>query len=475
MKPLFLFIFFIFLNSCFVETAPNREGELIFPRDGFNTAAPSLDERIPKRPDPAKQNECRKRGTLDPCGDDDDCSDLCDEFFGGSDREDCEKLPQDTVEGYEILLENIEKGDVKGLDTDILTCMLDIDLDEFIDAIVEMDPAEARLFLTTIADEDDLAKTLYDEDNDSRDIIRRILYEATGADDLSSHLRDPVNYDDDEDDKSFFWIAAEGQEWAWRYFDSYVYSQCNKRNRSTQCYSGDRIEVYCRALLNYDDDTLKDFLDDASNFENKYERRVKRTDGYSYNLRDITDSNINGNFRDWCNNIIDEAGNTLPAQKCPDTLRGIPSENILTRITFEDGRFIQGPHCKNGADPTSDNYPESENQANNAQDSPGQATILNLQRGHWKSGPRYGYLVLDANKISYDPTRTYYLYIGSKRKMHLDEPDSYSPYREHSNCDYQRRLVVFQDFAKSSNFGVGDQPIVLASEKDNECQFHTTR
>ena len=275
----------------------------------YTPEPPPVVRDAPKLPDPHKQEECHK-DSRNTCEDNKECEDVCDDVFSSrSEKKDCYKLPESLVFQFEELLEITEDGDVDSIDARVLECMLDIDEREFAKATRKMSSREAKEFLAAVVQDDDLGEILEEED-DEFNILIQLLHRATGSSDLDDHLNDEI-----EDDKSFFWLAAEGNEFVWDWLDDYVNEECDRSE--TNCPTGQSIGAYCNVLVSgtgvfRNDRDLADFLSDADLFADEYQEDVEdeieqnngTEKGYLYDVDSNTDDRYLGDFKDYCNNEI---------------------------------------------------------------------------------------------------------------------------------------------------------------------------
>ena len=165
---------------------------------------------------------CKDEGSGD-C--DKTCKKTCDSMFSRSDDEkECQKYSESLVEDMDDLLDDLGRGkNTDSLDITALQCILNLDDEPVIDAIEDMSSGSAKKFLEHIAQDEELAETLYDEDEDL-DIIKAIFKEAAGGStDLKRHLEIAI-----DDGKSFLWLVAEeSNEPAWNWLDDYVAEECD--------------------------------------------------------------------------------------------------------------------------------------------------------------------------------------------------------------------------------------------------------
>jgi len=252
-----------------------------------NPTAPPVDpnRETPTPLDPRKQELCIKAST-NICESSESCIRICKDIFRSSrNRTHCYKLPLSLVTDFETLLEDTEKGRVTSIDLAVLSCLLDIDEREFANAVREMSRSEAREFLVEITKDEDLANILQEED-DEFNILEQIFYKALDSS-LSLFVILTRNI---KDSKSFFYLAAEGNEDSWRYLDDYINRACS--GLGNDC----AIKSYCKAFLRWNDRVKGEFLTDADFFEDTYRDEIENG-GYEYK---VTNSNGEGGVKEFC-------------------------------------------------------------------------------------------------------------------------------------------------------------------------------
>ena len=460
---------FIFLTSC--STSPQQ---------GFNNEInpPPVERVQPKRPDPVKQGECLRRGRSN-CEGNRDCEDICDDIFSRrADREDCYEYSSEMIFEFERLIEVTEDGDVEEIEDigpNVLECMLDIDEREFAKAIRGMSRREAKEFVFLIAENEDFAEVLEDED-DEFNILKQILHSATGSSDLERALSQEI-----EDDKTFLWLAAEYNESAWKWLDDYVGEECDGRDTS-DCPGGENIGAYCNALQEsgFSKNDWEDFLSDTRLFADDYEEEVEDKK-YEYEITNSPGRGYSGDFRDYCYELSGGSGD------CPSS--DPPANLKLAEITFYhpiiEGRWNYrgyiGPNYR-----TDWSIPEANRQDipydpdNRGDSDPSQDVLLKFAKR----------AVLDGDMIRYDERKTYYIYFDGER-LELENEGSreygvHQSYREdriwHLKFNIkQGRSSYSEAYTESGQSYVnipesltnnGPYTIYIASELNNHCVFH---
>ena len=285
----------LFLISCFFPS-PREAG--FFGGEGVDSSPPPIERFEPKYPDPVKQKECRKRGRND-CEGDKDCEKICDDIFSRrADRQDCYEYSSEMVFEFEALISATEDGDVDEIEdigSNVLECMLDIDEREFAEAVRKMSRREAEEFIFLIANNEDFAEVLEEED-DEFNILKQLLNEWARSSDLESALSRELS----QEDKTLLWLFAEYSEAAWDWLDGYVDEECSGRNTG-ECPGGENIGAYCNALLEsgFSRSDWEDFLSDAVFFADEYEEEVE-DESYRYEITNDPGRGYDGDFRDYC-------------------------------------------------------------------------------------------------------------------------------------------------------------------------------
>ena len=460
-----------FLLSCGGNSANNNVNR---PNRGGVTApepapepAPVIRRVIPKKSDPAKQEQCKKVSKGN-CGDDKKCEDICDDVFKGIKlRRKCEALPEALVVGFEDLLDQVEDGDIQEVNLDHLECLLDIDETGFAKSVKELSRREVKDFLSFVAESEDLARILEDEDEEYV-ILKQLLNKISGSNQLKRQLTADI-----EDRKGLLWLSSElSEEYVWDWMDGYVDEEFCDKGKS-ECPGEENIGAYCSILLDtkyFNKKKLEEFLGDADIFANEYEDEVKEED-YLYEVDDDPDDRYEGDFRDWCR--------TKTPVPCPADGTEPESSKRLATITFdsfsESGtdhrlKYRKSNYCESGATTTLSAFgtsaPENQN------------TLLRLNG--------YRQLVLNKDEIeNYDASdNTYYLYIGSKR-LDLNSATA-TPHREDSACPGDPKnlltfsggdLVELHDvnvlkYSTTPTAAQKNRDIYLASEKDEACTYY---
>ena len=393
MRFLSIFIL-VFLFSCFSPTPPLPSGNEAGIDNEEEYTPPEYKRRVPKRPDPKKQEKCNEKGSRD-CEGIEDCEDICDDIFNRRrEKQDCYELPEELVLNFEKLIDLAEDGDIEDIDAGVLECLLDIDDREFTNAVKKMSRRESRDFLATVADNDVLAEILEEED-DEFNILKQILSKAAGSSDLQNMLQKEI-----DDGKTIVWLFGEGNEFSWKWLDGYVDEECDDRN-SSSCPSGENIGAYCTALLKMTDRELEDFLHDAGEFAEEYQEDIEDED-FEYEV-DADEKD----FKDYCN---EQQPSPCPADGTE------PSTNKLTTITTAGslyggslvGYVINGGYCHNPGN-------RLRAAAGSSSDTD-QNILLHISN--------YPELHLNNDKINFDSNNKYYIYLDENRYELTDPEES---------------------------------------------------
>ena len=426
---------------------------------GESTPPPRTEPRQPKVPDPVKQRKCGKDSTREElCEESARCENDCDDMFSGRAEKTCLKLPTRLVYDFTELLDFTEDGDIDEIDSEVLECLLDIDDKEFIDAIKDMSGNQAEEFLAGIADDEDLANVFQDEDDNS-DILRALLKEATGKNNIEAQLREDI-----DDGKTFLQLAAEGAEEAWDWLEDYVEDEYPNR---------DTIVTYCDVIVNggskrMRDSDLDDLLDTDA-FEDEYEDEVTG-DSYTYDTRGSKD------FRAWCEN------EQIVTGPCPAGGSSAPpnSDRLLARITFkldspggqpiyQSRNFCWRTSTTSESElQRSDSFSRHNTYTGKGSSVPNQNPIIRLGN--------YGELFLnkddidDIEEYNANSETTYYLYIESER-IKLTNRYSYSN-TDCTGATNEINDILYFELDQNKFQANSSYNIYLASEEDGECTYY---
>ena len=464
MRFLSIFIL-VFLFSCFSPTPPLPSGNEAGIDNEEEYTPPEYKRRVPKRPDPKKQEKCNEKGSRD-CEGIEDCEDICDDIFNRRrEKQDCYELPEELVLNFEKLIDLAEDGDIEDIDAGVLECLLDIDDREFTNAVKKMSRRESRDFLATVADNDVLAEILEEED-DEFNILKQILSKAAGSSDLQNMLQKEI-----DDGKTIVWLFGEGNEFSWKWLDGYVDEECDDRN-SSSCPSGENIGAYCTALLKMTDRELEDFLHDAGEFAEEYQEDIEDED-FEYEV-DADEKD----FKDYCRQLTDTS--------CPDNGTEPPTSERVARITVQLGAdntnfYINtedGELCHSNGWPRAPGGSASPSS---------QGLILALDDyDHSGSAGGFGGLAIDEGVLGHTPgsSKTYYLYLDDNRyeleitnakTNQYTEDDTTSS--ESASCtrtgNQQRDIFEWIGFLSSRFSGGLTYNVYLASEENGVCEYYT--
>ena len=432
---------------------------------GESTPPPRTEPRRPKVPDPVKQRKCGKDSTREElCEESARCENDCDDMFSGRAEKTCLKLPTRLVYDFTELLDFTEDGDIDEIDSEVLECLLDIDDKEFIDAIKDMSGNQAEEFLAGIADDEDLANVFQDEDDNS-DILRALLKEATGKNNIEAQLREDI-----DDGKTFLQLAAEGAEEAWDWLEDYVEDEHPNR---------DTIVTYCDVIVNggskrMRDSDLDDLLDTDA-FKDEYEDEVTG-DSYTYDTRGSKD------FRAWCQ-VVKLAPN-LPAP-CPESGASLPTNERVRIETDNSGPigarhqfYLQRNYCEvsSGSQSVTKHSDWTASNSNSLRGSNTHRDYILALTDDSVGGEKYGLVVIIDNELNYDSDKKYYLYIENIR-YDLGNPDQ--KYTESCNSvpsSDKKDLILWEGFINnnSDRFSrTGPHDVWLASDENGDnCEYY---
>jgi len=448
-RKFFSVVIFLFLTAC----AQDGEGN------------PPIEQVRAKRLDPVKQDECKERGRSG-CEADKDCEEICDDIFSSRrSRQECYEYSSEMVSQFEDLIEAAEDGEVdeiEGIGPDVLECMLDIDESAFAKAVKEMSRREAQDFAVLIAGDVGFAEVLEEED-DEFNILRQLVNRLAGGSGLEEVLSQEI-----EDDKTLLWLFAEGNKGAWDWLDNYVAEECDGRN-SEDCPGGENIGVYCNALLesNFRSSDWDDFLSKTELFAKMYEYDVK-DEGYEYEITDSPGSDYDGDFRDYCELKADASGSNTPSDPpddsnppvvTPPSLTPCPTGSpeagqILANFQLEtintQSRLYSRPNF----------FPSSHGSV-----TPSQDIVLRIVVDIRASYDEPYNILFRDNQISFNSSRTYYIYIDNTR-IELNVG--------HSGVQggIRYRAVTARNYPTSGRLESFD--LAVASELNgDQCEFYT--
>jgi len=458
---IFSSLIFLFATSCFFP-AP-KEGMFYLNKGWVSwgnevaSSPPPIVRDTPKKPDPVKQGECKRRGRSD-CEGDEDCEEICDDIFSRrSDKQECYEYSSEMVLELEDLIEATEDGDVDeiaGIGSDVLECMLDIDETAFAKAVKKMSRREAQDFVVLIAEDEGFAGVLEEED-DEFNILRQLASRLVGGGGLKEALSEEV-----EDDRTILWLFAEGNEPAWEWLDSYVDEECDGRD-SVDCPGGENIGSYCRALLEsgFRESEWKDFLSDTDLFADEYEDEVEDED-YEYEITDSPGRDYEGDFRDYCELKAGNRGDPPPAKPgpCPD---GNPTANqILADFELEvkqSHRYYQHRTFRT----SHNNIPLGGiGSTDYVQD-----IVLQINLNIRDSYDQFYIIYLDDDEISYVRSKDYYFYIDGER-YEIRRGESAS----HETGGIKHGAFRVRGYPKSGRLESFE--LAIASFDGDQCQFY---
>lgn len=297
--------------------------------DGVTRRPPRRRRPVIRRP-----TRLRDRGVCytefggDRCDEDDQCWELCFQMFHSrAEQDNCGRRPSELVDAFDLLLEDMQTGNVQSVDGMVLQCLYQIDDSEFKKHLNRLSSKKAKAFLGEIGYKEDLAEAIFELDED-HDILEDLLEEA-GFDDGWDFLTEEV----DSRDTLIEIILEEDNEDAWLWLDNFVRLRCASdttsycggtildtiRDRAGDTSPGlgeeekrDAFTAYCKALR--DDNNDYETFVESELFERDYEDFVvrlqvccnesddNRFDGTNCKLR----YDANGNERPSCATNHDE-------------------------------------------------------------------------------------------------------------------------------------------------------------------------
>ena len=244
-----------------------------------------------RRPVVRRPTRLRDRGVCytefggDRCDEDDQCWELCFQMFHSrSEQDNCGRRPSELVDAFDLLLEDMQTGNVDSVDGMVLQCLFQIDDSEFKKHLNRFSSKKAKAFLGEIGYKEDLAEAIFELDED-HDILEDLLEEA-GFDEGWEFLTAEI----DSRDTLIEIILEEDNEDAWLWLDNFVRLQCAS---DTTMYCGgtildsvwdrpddtspglgedqkrDAFTAYCKALRD-DNNDYESFVE-SELFERDYE------------------------------------------------------------------------------------------------------------------------------------------------------------------------------------------------------------
>ena len=431
--------------------------------EGQDEGPPPIERINPKRPDPVKQRGCQERGRRD-CEGYEDCEEICDDIFRNRrDKEECYEYSEEMVFDFEDLIEATEKGEVEEIEdigSYVLECMLDIDEREFAKAVSKMSRREAQDFALLIAENEDFAEVLEEED-DEFNVLKQLINSLTGRSELEEALSQEV-----EDDKTLLWLFAEVSESAWNWLDDYVSEECGGRD-TEDCPGGENIGAYCNALWEsgFRTSDWEDFLSDTDLFAEEYESDVE-DENYEYEIADEHRSGYDGDFRDYCALKASAAQSQPQPEPQPEPgpcSTGSPEDNqILANVrlsTSQSHSFKYYIHS---------NYISSANTRPgvHGRATPSQNILLYMETLEDNNHDSFLIITLNGGAISFNQSRTYYIYINNDRyELSLEASHTALNGIEH-------RRFRAESYPANGRLPASFD-VAVASHNGNQCEFYT--
>ncbi len=213
----------------------------------------------------ARAKNKRDRGPT--CEGDDDCEEICDDIYRSRrDQNDCEEFSVAQVERFEEIYEILEDPDEDDLqDIDVSE---DGDFDAFINISIEplhklvgkYSSREAKDFLAWIANNEDVAERLEDEDDD---------YEVLDAllDELNTEAFTALATNIDSSDNFMDLAVVASNEKALEWIHEYLESEHDNCSSDTNTNKEACLTHYCALGADMDDDNAEDLLGDYEYFQ----------------------------------------------------------------------------------------------------------------------------------------------------------------------------------------------------------------
>ena len=337
MKLIFHAIIFLSMTSVISLCSFNQ-----MDRTEPNNPAPlDTSKKKVEESDPRKQADCQSLGSGGSCVGDEDCEDICSDIFNGKrDRDDCEALNIGLVEDFEILIEDLEDGEIE-IDLDVLECLIDIDEEPIAKAVKKMSKSEAVDFLAEIAENTDLSDILEAEDEG---MVLKNLLSRSGNDDLAEILGEK------NEDANFLYLVGVGNnESAFNYLEDYIDEECDGKDEDDEdCPGGEKLQAYCKGLINWDEDSVEDFLDSADTFADEYEDVVDDVD-YAYDV-DFDEDDHKGSFLDFCRVVTAKKGQPIVLETCPSELKLANPDLSVGKFSFSNENYLYVKNSKGSVD-----------------------------------------------------------------------------------------------------------------------------
>ena len=219
---------------------------------------------------------CKTGYGNDICYEDQECIDVCyDTFSSRSVRDECFDQPRDLVFYYGDLIGDLEDGNVN-IDSDTLSCLLDLSDKEFLKEVGDLKSSATKDFLEEISSDYGLAAVILKDDDDFR-IMNRIR-DNLGNEGIEDFLKETLS----GSEKLMENFLEEETEDAWEWLDSYVKSEVRDDREA--------LKVYCAVYTT--------------------ESRV----GNAMETSDLFEEYHDNLLTDYCNLLV--AGSHATADKC---------------------------------------------------------------------------------------------------------------------------------------------------------------
>lgn len=266
-----------------IDPPPGRD-----PDDDEVTRRPPRRNRRPVIRRPTRNRErgiCYTEFGGDRCDEDEECWSLCYQIFHKRSEQDiCGRQPEELVDAFDLLLEDMQIGSVESIDGVVLQCLFQIDDGEFKKHLNRLSTKKSKAFLREIGYKEDLAEAIFELDEE-HDILEDLL-EGANFDEGWDFLTEEV----DSHDTLLEVILEEENEDAWLWLDNYVRLRCASdttnycggtildeiRDRENDTSPGlgeeknrDAFTAYCKALRDSNNDY--ETIQESELFERDYE------------------------------------------------------------------------------------------------------------------------------------------------------------------------------------------------------------